>query len=186
MVVVGRLWLLIFAAFLSGCMSSPPLGIELPAAPAYKVGPGDRLNITVFGEATLSREYAVTSAGAISFPLIGDLSVSGLTIAQLSDALVKKLGAGYMKDPRVTVEVVNYRPFFILGEVMRAGSYPYVTDLSVLQAVAMAGGYTYRANKSRVFIRRAGETMERTYVLTPDNPVWLLPGDTIRIGERYF
>jgi protein involved in polysaccharide export with SLBB domain len=187
MVELRPFWLLLSLVLaLTGCASTPPIAQSLQSAPFYKVGSGDRLRVTVYGEETLSREYGVTGEGDISFPLIGDFPVAGQSVAQISAGLTKKLGAGYIKDPRVTVEVLNYRPFFILGEVERPGNYPYVTDLSLLQAVALAGGYTYRAQRTRVFIRRAGENEEHTYELTPKNPIWVLPGDTIRIGERYF
>ena len=96
------------------------------------------------------------------------------------------LSNGYLNDPRVNVEVLNYRPFYILGEVTRAGEFPYATDMSVLQAVALAGGYTYRADQRRVFIRRAGSDQESTYDLASGRTVYIQPGDTIRVGERYF
>jgi polysaccharide export outer membrane protein len=184
-----RLWTTMLAALvlvLGGCASLPPLAETQREAPAYRLGAGDKLRVTVFGEESLSREYTITSAGDISFPLLGDLPAVGLTVAQLGQTLIQKLSAGYVNDPRVSVEVLNYRPFYILGEVSRAGEYPYNAALSALQAVALAGGFTYRAEKKRIFIRRAGETAERTYVISSDNPVWVLPGDTVRVGERYF
>ena len=110
-------------------------------------------------------------------------AAAGLTLAEFSAQLQTALGA-YIRNPNVSAEVVNYRPFFILGEVQRPGTYPYSASLTVLNAVATAGGFTYRANQNRVFIRHANENVERSYPLTVATPV--LPGDTVRIGERLF
>jgi polysaccharide export outer membrane protein len=119
----------------------------------------------------------------ISYPLVGDVRAAGLTVVEFSESLRQSLLA-YIRTPNVSVEVVNYRPFFILGEVQRPGTYPYSASLTVLNAVATAGGFTYRANRSRVFIRHASEQEEHSYPLTIATPV--LPGDTVRIGERLF
>ncbi len=96
------------------------------------------------------------------------------------------LGEGYLNDPRVTVEVLNYRPFFILGEVSNAGEYPFRDGLTVLQAVAQAGGFSYRADRQTIFLLREGQTEEEQYDIENGRPVYVSPGDTIRIGERYF
>jgi protein involved in polysaccharide export with SLBB domain len=184
-----KIWLALFVmlgATLGGCAGAPPVGEASTNRPVYRLGAGDRIRIVVFGEDALSKDYALTSAGDVAFPLIGDVKAAGLTPAELGAALTQRLGNGYLSDPRVSVEVLNYRPFYILGEVQKSGEFPYVTDLSALQAIALAGGYTYRADRRRLFIRHAGETAERTYELRDDNPVWILPGDTIRVGERYF
>jgi len=178
---------LAFILGLGGCSgSTPPLARTSADTPEYRLGAGDNLQITVFGEEALSREYAVTSAGDIAFPLLGDIPVNGKSVQDLSETLTAQLGAGYVNDPRVSIEVLNYRPFYILGEVTKSGEYPYRAGLSALQAIAVAGGYTYRADKRQVFIRRDGETQERTYLLGDANPIWVMPGDTVRIGERFF
>src|SRR5690606_1743842 len=116
-------------------------------------------------------------------PLVGTVQASGLTLSEFSLILQEALSE-YIRQPNVSVEVANYRPFFILGEVQRPGTYPYSANLTVLNAVATAGGFTYRANQGRVYIRHANEPQERAYELTIATPV--LPGDTIRIGERLF
>lgn len=171
---------------LTACAGSiPPVAQPSLEAPSYKIGAGDRLKITVFGEESLSNEYVVTSVGDIAFPLLGDLPVSGSTVAEASEMLTAQLATGYVNDPRVSIEVLNYRPFYILGEVSKSGEYQYRAGLSAMQAIAIAGGYSYRAEKSRVFIRHAGESQERTYILSDDRPVWVMPGDTVRIGERF-
>ncbi len=171
---------------LSACAgSTPPVAQSSMDAPAYRIGAGDRLKVTVFGEESLSNEYVVTSVGDIAFPLLGAVSVEGKTVEQSASLLTEKLANGYLNDPRVSMEVLNYRPFYILGEVSNSGEFAYRANLTATQAIALAGGYSYRADKSKVFIRRAGETEERTYILAPDQPVWVLPGDTVRIGERF-
>ena len=150
----------------------------------YILGSGDRLKITVFGEADLSGEYEIDGVGVVAFPLIGEVPAAGGTARVLEGRIVKKLQGGFLKNPTVSIEILTYRPFFILGEVRRPGSYPYKNGLTVLNAVAMAEGFTYRADQRRVFIKRDGEVDERVYTLSGTTPV--LPGDTIRIPDRRF
>lgn len=170
------------AAALTACASAGP---QLTAAELaeYRLGPGDQVRVTVFNEPELTGLYVVGSQGTISYPLIGVIEAAGKTIPEFSTDLQGAL-AEYVRNANVSVEVANYRPFFILGEVQRPGTYPYSASLTVLNAVATAGGFTYRANRGRVFIRHANEDTERAYRLTPSTPV--LPGDTVRIGERLF
>jgi len=122
--------------------------------------------------------------GKISFPLVGDVTAGGKTVSELETELEDALRDGFLKQPRVSIEVLEYRPFFILGEVMKPGEYPYTNGLTVLNAVATANGFTYRADTHKVYIRRANATQEQQYQLTTSTPVE--PGDTIRIGERFF
>jgi polysaccharide export outer membrane protein len=138
----------------------------------------------VYGENDITGEYEVDSGGYISVPLGGRVKAAGLTTRQLERAVAAALSKGLLRDPRVNAEIATYRPFYILGEVKRAGEYPYKSGLTVLDAVASAGGYTYRANESKVVIRRAGSSVEETHPL--DAPVPVFPGDNIRIPERYF
>ncbi|WP_016745167.1 polysaccharide biosynthesis/export family protein [Rhizorhabdus wittichii] len=166
-----------------GSAASVPLGTTL--APGYVLGTGDKLRINVFGEPKLDGEYVVSSTGIVSFPLIGNVPASGQTVEALQESIRSKLAAGYLKDPRVSAEVLNYRPFYILGEINKPGEYPFVNGITVQQAVAMAGGFSYRANTKRVFIKRALETAERP-VQIKGKAVLLMPGDTIRVGERFF
>lgn len=151
---------------------------------AYRLGPGDKVRIIVFGETELTGDYDVAADGSLMFPLVGAVRAAELTPPQLSEAIAAQLRAGYLRDPQVSSSVIGYRPFYILGEVTNPGTYPYAPNLDVLSAVAVAGGYSYRANRSRVFIRRAGEESERRYNLR--ERVSVQPGDTIRIGERFF
>ncbi len=153
-------------------------------APSYILGASDRVRLKVYGEQDISGEYEVDTNGYISVPLAGRVKAAGLNTRQLERAVASALSRGLLKDPRVNAEVAIYRPFFILGEVKKAGEYPYKAGLTVLDAVASAGGYTYRANESKVVIRRAGSNVEETHPL--DAPVAVFPGDNIRIPERYF
>lgn len=167
----------------AACSTIPATPDDVAQLTEYRLGPGDQLRITVFNEAELTGQYIVGSQGTISYPLVGEVHAAGLTLAEFSTQLQTALAA-YIRAPNVSVEVANYRPFFILGEVQRPGTYPYSASLTVLNAVATAGGFTYRANQNRVFIRHANEQEERSYPLTIATPV--LPGDTVRIGERLF
>ena len=158
--------------------------VDSELAETYLLGAGDQVRVTVFNEPTLSGDFFVSGDGVLSLPLVGNVPAGNKTTKDVSAAYARPLADGYLRDPRVTAEVITYRPFFILGEVTRAGQYPYVTGMTVLNAVATANGFTPRAKKSKVYIRRRGEEAELEYVLTPNLRV--MPGDTIRVGERYF
>ena len=153
-------------------------------ASAYKLGAADKLRITVFGHPDLSGEFEVDGTGSISLPLIGQMKAEGLSTAMLEESISTTLAKGYILDPRVSAEVINYRPFYILGEVGQPGQYPYTNGLTVQNAVAAAGGFTYRANKRVVYIKSMDSDREIAYDLTPGTVV--KPGDTLRIGERIF
>lgn len=153
-------------------------------ATEYVLGSGDQLRIIVFGEDNLSGEFVVDSSGFISMPLIGEVAAGQKTIRDFQRSVEAKLLDGYLKDPRVSAEVLNFRPYYILGEVTTSGEYPFSNGLTVLNAVATAGGFTYRANTKVVYIKRAGEQNEVQYPLTVSTAVQ--PGDTIRVAERLF
>jgi len=182
----------LIVAALAGCASTggpvvetgPRYVAEAASLENYRLSAGDKVRITVFGEQSLSGEYAVGSDGMVSMPLAGNVPADGESPKDLSDLIQARLADGYLRDPKVSVEVVSYRPFFILGEVGAPGQYPYASGMTVLNAVATAQGYTPRAEKKVVYIRRGGGAKEEAYRLTPDLRV--LPGDTIRIGERFF
>ena len=150
----------------------------------YTLGPGDKLRVTVFGHEDLSGEFAVSGTGVVSLPLIGEVRSRDLTISQLEHAIAAKLKPDYLVNPRVSVEVLNFRPFFIIGEVKNPGSYPYQHGMSVVNAVALAGGYTYRAREGHVLIKRAKD--ERGEEAEADESTLVLPGDVIRVPERFF
>jgi len=155
-----------------------------PVDPDYQLGSGDKVRVTVFGEPTLSGEFYVTGSGQVSLPLVGEVKAAGLSVRQFQETVETALRNGYLKQPRVSAEVLNFRPFYILGEVSKPGTYPYTSGLTVQNAVATAGGYTYRADKNKVYIKRLGEEKETKMELTPSTQV--APGDTVRIGERFF
>ena len=188
--IVLNLMLLVAASLIN--LNFAPARAWAQSAPAvidagqedYHLGSGDKVRVTVYGEPTLSGEFFVTGSGQVSLPLIGEVSAAGLSVRQFQDAVQRALSDGYLKEPRVSAEVLNFRPFYILGEVSKPGTYPYTSGLTVLNAVATAGGYTYRADKNKVYIKRDGETVENKMELNPSTPV--APGDTIRIGERFF
>jgi polysaccharide export outer membrane protein len=151
---------------------------------SYVLGPNDRVRLKVYGEGDITGEYEVDSNGYVSIPLAGHVKAAGLTTRQLEKAIVSALSKGIVRDPRVNVEVALYRPYYILGEVKKSGEYPYRLGLTVMDAVASAGGFTYRANENKVYLRRSGGAAEEIYPL--DAPILIFPGDNIRIPERYF
>ena len=150
----------------------------------YLLDAGDRLRIQVFGQEGLTNSYIVDAAGNVSMSLIGSVPARGRTTTDLSRAIAARLRNGYIRDPRVSVEVEAYRPFFILGEVNAPGQYPYVPNMTVEAAVAIAGGFAPRASKSDIILARNfnGETMRGP--VPPDYP--MRPGDTITVKERWF
>jgi polysaccharide export outer membrane protein len=167
------------AAGASGYPTSQP-AFETP----YTLDSGDRLRITVFGQEGLTNSYAVDAAGYITMPLIGPVPARGLTPDQLSQSISERLRQGYIREPHVALEIEAYRPFFILGEVTTPGQYPYVANMTVETAIAIAGGFGPRADKTKVALSRTmgGQTTKATVPLTYP----LRPGDTIRIPERWF
>jgi protein involved in polysaccharide export with SLBB domain len=154
------------------------------APQAYQVGVNDRVTISVYGEDDLSREYIVSPGGIVSLPLIGDVVAKGRTANDMRDEIQRRLADGFLNNPTVTVMVSGFRNFYILGEVNKPGAYPYESGLTVTQAVAEAAGFTYRAAKRYAFVKHEGETAETRMVISPD--MLVRPGDTIRLGERYF
>jgi polysaccharide export outer membrane protein len=158
----------------------------VPANPygAYRLDSGDRVRVIVFGQDNLSRVYSVDGSGSVALPLIGPIRARGLTTFQLSTDIAAELRRKYIKDPKVSVEVETYRPFFILGEVHKPGGYPYINGMTVEAAVAVAEGYTERAKKRMVRLTRRFGGVNSTVMVPTDYPVQ--PGDTIYVLERFF
>src|SRR5262249_4392100 len=147
----------------------------------YRLGSGDKVTVTVFGDDSLSGQHQVEGNGMMSFPLVGSVRAAGLTKSELQQQLTTKMQQ-YLKDPRIALEIDSYRPFYIMGEVSKPGSYPYVDGMTVLNAVAIAGGFTYRAKEDGFDLRRSsGNSSFRAAPLTP-----VQPGDVIVVRERYF
>jgi polysaccharide export outer membrane protein len=150
----------------------------------YRLGTGDRVKVIVFGHADLSGEFGIDGHGRLSLPLIQAIEAAGLTARQLERVITNKLRPDYLKNPRVSVEILSYRPFYIIGEVKNPGSYPYVNGMTVINAVALAGGYTYRAKTSEITITRADDAAKDK--LPVDAGTLVRPGDVIEVPERFF
>ena len=149
----------------------------------YRLGIGDKLKITVFGEENLSGATEVNAMGQVALPLAGEIPAKGLPVGQFRDAVVRRLQDGYLKNPKVTVEITSYRAIYVHGEVKSGGEFAYKTGLTIRDAIAVAGGYTYRADQGHVLITREGEQIANV-LLPSDVPV--LPGDNLQIPERFF
>ena len=163
----------------------PVLGETRPEPP-YTLDTGDKLRIVVFGQEGLTNSYFVDAAGQVTVPLIGPVDARGLTTQQLAHAVAAKLRAGYIREPHVAIEVETYRPFFILGEVLQPGQYPYVPNMTVETAVAIAGGFTPRAYRYDVKIDRPTSGATARSRASVPLPTRVQPGDTIVIKERWF
>lgn len=193
-----RFGILVAVAMLLAACDLISSDVELPLAPQqiglfsenatsgaqYRLGSGDRLAISVFGHPDLSGEFEVDASGEIAYPLLGQVSARGHTLEELRGIISDDLNRDFIVDPRVSVEVLNFRPFYILGQVNAPGSYPYVSGLNVRQAVAIAGGFTRRADQAEVVIVREIENGDIKYAATPNAPV--LPGDTVEVRRRLF
>ena len=195
--------LLVVALSVAACARRAPVRTVAPAtepavvtapiayAPApvvtegpYRLDSGDRLRVVVFGQEGLSNTYAVDANGSVTLPLVGAVPARGLTTAELSQSIAGRLRQGFVREPHVAVEIEAYRPFFILGEVTNPGQFPYVANMTVETAVAIAGGFSPRAYKGYVKVSRGidGAIAHGKVPLT--YPVQ--PGDTINVPERWF
>jgi polysaccharide export outer membrane protein len=185
---------LMLGSVLAGCGTSVSQGAVSPAQldalidQAANIAPnlqsGEKIKVTVFGEDRLSGEYEINPAGYVALPLAGTLKAAGLSQSEFESVLAKKFATDYLRDPKVTVEVSGFLPFYILGEVSKPGEYPYKGGLNVLSAIALAGGSTYRATENTILIQHRGESGFHEYPMLPKVPV--LPGDLIRVPQRYF
>lgn len=177
---------LVATAIISGCSGYRPAPAAFHEAinQPYRLGAGDRVRITVFEQESLTNTYSVDQSGYIAFPLVGAIAARGHTAQQVEGTIAARLREGYLRDPDVSVEIDRYRPIFVMGEVGAAGQYSYVPGMTVYKAIAVAGGFTPRANQGNVDINRDinGKVMTGR-VLTSDP---ILPGDTIYVRERLF
>lgn len=176
---------------LTACASGPSMPSEsapmtaVNPAEGYLLEPGNRVRIMIFGESNMSGDFLVDTVGTISMPLIGNIAASGTTVQGLSQRIEQKLKQdGYLKEPRINVEVLTFRPFYVLGEVRQPGEFPYSNGMTVLSAIARAGGYDYRARQSEVVLVRVVNGEQKDYRATERTPI--LPGDIIRVLERAF
>lgn len=182
--MAARAMMLMACALLMGCSTVATAPLPSVGQVEYRLAPGDRLKLDVFREETLSGEYVINDQGYIGVPMAGDIRAAGKTLAELRHELATLIAQQYVRNARIDLQVVSYRPIYILGEVQRPGEYGYVERLSVYGLVAKAGGFTYRANQDIVFIRHGNDPEERAYELRSGAAV--LPGDTVRVGQRYF
>jgi polysaccharide export outer membrane protein len=151
---------------------------------SYHLDAGDRLRVVVYGQEGLTNTYAIDAGGSITLPLIGSVPARGRTPAGLAAEIAARLRGGFIRDPSVAVEIEAYRPFFILGEVAAPGQYPYVPNMTVESAVAIAGGFSPRARRDRVTVTHTDASGTARYVVPPGTSI--SPGDTVLVGERWF
>jgi len=176
---------------LAGCASAPAknpseYSDKPSAAPTgdYKIAPGDVIDIIVYGHNDLSGQYTVNAEGNISMPLVNIVSTIGMSTNDLETRLVEMLRPDYLRNPDVSVKLVSYIPIYVLGEVEKAGSYPYQPNMSVLNAIALAGGYTYRASRKKLIVVRGDDESRQETKITES--ATLRPGDTLIIRQRLF
>ncbi|MCW2284131.1 polysaccharide export outer membrane protein [Rhodoblastus acidophilus] len=182
---ISTLLCLAVAGMLQGCNGArAPLEYQAVASEPYTLAAGDRVRVIVFGQDTLSNSFAVDSSGQIAMPLIGLVPARGRTTADLAREIEARLRAGYVREPRVSVDIEAYRPFFVLGEVTTSGQYPYVNGMTVETAVAIAGGYTPRAARDYAELTRTQG--DRTFTVNAPMNQPVRPGDTILVRERFF
>lgn len=185
---VGRLtglWLIglaaVLGAALSGCTSAPP--IQSAAPHEYLLGAGDKVQLEVYNDKDMSGQFEVDAGGQISIPLIGGVHVAGLTLRQAERSITDKLKSGqFVNDPNVSLNISQYRPIYVTGEVQKAGQFPFASGMTVLTGVALANGYTPRADPNRVEIIRAPDPNPQA--ATEATP--LEPGDVVKILQRWF
>lgn len=150
----------------------------------YRIQGGETVRVTTFGEETLTGEFRIGADGALAFPLVGRIMAAGMTLADVTAAIGQGLAGKYVNNPKVSVEVLRYPMIYVLGEVNKPGEYEYEPGMTLLSAVAKAGGFTYRAQKKQVYLSRKGSSEEVLYKVSPN--LTISPGDTLRVGERYF
>ena len=169
-------------ASVAAAYAAAPMPVAHDAA--YRLDAGDKLRVVVYGQEGLTNTYAIDAGGSITMPLIGAVPARGRTPAGLASEITGRLRNGYIRDPSVAVEIESYRPFFILGEVAAPGQYPYVPNMSVESAVAIAGGFSPRARRDLVTLTHTDGAGSSRVVVPLGTP--LNPGDTVLVGERWF
>lgn len=193
-----RVCVLLLAAVVAGCSANGQAGPESVAPASYAqaprpvrvsdgpyiLGPGDHIRLKAYDDTNLTGEYEVSSAGYVSVPLVGQVKATGLTTKQLEQSIAAKMKGRIAQDPKINIEIATYAPFYIYGEVKKAGVYPYQPGLTVADAIATAGGLTYRANEDTIYLQHSGSRVQETINLNV--PVRIRPGDNIRVSERMF
>lgn len=181
-------WLSILALTLplalSGCATTRPAAYLVETKGPYQLDTGDVVRVTVYGDTELSKSYKIDDSGAIAFPLVGPIPVRGGTTGQAATRLASALANGYMRNPDVAVEIDQYRPFFIQGEIQNAGQFTYVYGMTVRAAISTAGGFTDTANRDQAIVYRRQDNQMVKGVVDLDFPIY--PGDTVVVSERWF
>jgi len=186
--VFGLLFLNVFLLSVQSLAAQEEIVIPSPPTAtidsSYKLSPGDRVFINVFNQVELSGEFTLDGDGRFSMPLIGTVEANGITPLELEALLIRRFKPDYLVNPRIFVQVANYRPYYLIGEVATKGAFPYQPGLTYLEAIANAGGFTYRAKTEFVFVIRGEDPEQEEIKLSIDENVQ--PGDIIRIAERLF
>ena len=171
-IVLFLVWLAAAAAFAQ------------PADSDYRLGPGDRIVIKVFGEEDLSMDFRLNDTGRLNYPLLGEIVVEDRTLAELEQVITSGLKDTYLLNPAVTVSIAEYRPFFLSGEVQKPGGIPYQPKLTVERAIALGGGFTERASRSKIEVVRASDPKHKAVPVVFSDPVY--PGDIITVKQSFF
>jgi polysaccharide biosynthesis/export protein VpsN len=158
--------------------------IAQPTDSDYRLGPGDRIIIKVFGEEDLSMDVRLNDTGRLNYPFLGELTVQGLTVTGLEQLITRGLKGSYLRDPTVTVLIAEYRPFFVNGEVQKPGAFPYQPKLTIEQAIALGGGFTPRGSHSRIEVIRASDPHHKAVRVELTDPVF--PGDIVTVKQSIF
>ena len=174
---VLQVFLVLFFVFIS-------LGAQAQSSTDYRLGSGDTIKVTVFGQQDLSIETMLNDSGKIDYPFLGQLQASGQTLAEFQQQIYKGLKGDYLINPNVSVSIIEYRPFFIDGEVKSPGGYPFQPGLTISKAVALAGGFTERASLAKIYIIRSNDPEQKTVNVSANTP--LQPGDIITVKQSYF
>ncbi|MEI9885047.1 MAG: polysaccharide biosynthesis/export family protein [Rhizomicrobium sp.] len=175
------LGMLLGDAALAATGAPPPSGND---AYDYRLGIGDKIRVIVYNEADLGGDFQIDATGMVRLPLVGQVRAGGMTARDLEANIRTALGAGYLNDPRVAVEITTYRPFYIVGQVFKPGEYPYQNGLTASSAVALAGGFTPKAISSVVYVRHQGESIETALAAT--EATMIRPGDVVRVDSTTF
>ena len=178
---LAALWLA-FAA--GGAVAQDAAAVPTTEPSQYVLSVGDEIDVIVFGEEDLSSEHKIDGSGVISLPLIGDVKATGRNLRELERVIADRYRGRFLINPRVTIEVLNFRPFYVLGEVKEPGSYEFHAGMRVMNAIALAGGFTYRADEDELFVIRAADPESRRERATAETLV--MPGDTVKVGQRFF
>ena len=173
------LWLCVLAALFAQFVSAAE-----PVEQSYRLAAGDRILIRVYGEDDMAVDTRLGDSGVISYPFIGDINARGLTVAELAQRITRGLKGPYLVDPVVSVDIAEYRPFFLNGEVNKPGAIPYQPGMTLRKAVAIAGGFTERANRKSADVIVAGDSAQKISNATLDELVH--PGDIVTIKQSFF